>query len=76
MTADVLLECGAFEVDLELLRSQNPGLITVSISAYGSGGPKKNWPSSDITMRHVRLRERCMSANPAGWGSMQMLRRK
>ena len=32
MTADVLLECGAFEVDLELLRSQNPGLITVSIS--------------------------------------------
>lgn len=50
MTADVLLECGAFEVDLELLRSQNPGLVTISISAYGSSGPKKNWPASDITI--------------------------
>jgi|TARA_B110000444_G_scaffold218447_1_gene218004 crotonobetainyl-CoA:carnitine CoA-transferase CaiB-like acyl-CoA transferase len=50
MTADVLLECGAFQVDLDLLRSQNPGLVTISISAYGSDGPKKKWPASDITI--------------------------
>ncbi|MDH3644765.1 MAG: CoA transferase, partial [Gammaproteobacteria bacterium] len=32
------------------LASRNPGLIQVSMTPYGSEGPKANWPASDITL--------------------------
>ena len=38
--ADVVIECGAVPVDLEALRAANPALVTVSITPFGSTGPK------------------------------------
>ena len=49
-TADVVIESGAVPVDLERLRAVNPGLITVTISAFGTIGPKADWPSTDLTV--------------------------
>jgi crotonobetainyl-CoA:carnitine CoA-transferase CaiB-like acyl-CoA transferase len=49
-TADVLIECGAVEVDLAGLRAANPRLITITISAFGETGPKANWLASDLTL--------------------------
>ncbi|MEQ8263964.1 CoA transferase [Pseudohaliea sp.] len=46
--ADVLIECGAFPVDLARLRELNPALITVSISAFGQTGPKAGWAATDL----------------------------
>jgi crotonobetainyl-CoA:carnitine CoA-transferase CaiB-like acyl-CoA transferase len=46
---DVLFESGAVPVDLPALRSANRRLITVSISAYGTSGPKAGWPATDLT---------------------------
>ena len=48
--ADVLLECGAIPIDLDALRAAHPGLITVSISAFGQSGPKSGWPATDLTI--------------------------
>lgn len=49
-TADVLLTCGAFDVDLDALRAANPELITVSLTPFGSGGPKGEWIGTDLTI--------------------------
>lgn len=50
MGADVLLECGAIDVDLDELRRANPSLITVSFSPYGADGPKADWVGTDLTL--------------------------
>ena len=49
-TADVLITSGALPVDLGALRAANPGLITVSISAFGDDGPKASWAASDLVV--------------------------
>ena len=49
-TADVLIECGAFEVDLDALRNLNPSLVTVSLSNFGKDGPKSDWVGTDLTL--------------------------
>lgn len=46
--ADVLIECGAMNVDLPALRAANPALITASISPFGADGPKAGWAGSDL----------------------------
>jgi len=48
-TADVLIESGAVDVDLAALREANPALVTISISAFGTTGPKAQWPATDLT---------------------------
>ncbi|MEM7341554.1 MAG: CoA transferase [Actinomycetota bacterium] len=48
--ADVVISCGAFDVDLAALRDANPALVTASISAYGENGPKAAWPATDLTV--------------------------
>jgi len=50
LEADVVIESGAFPVDLAALRAANPRLVTVSISAFGSDGPKAAWPAADLTI--------------------------
>ena len=49
-TADVVIESGAVPVDLERLRAVNQRLITVTISAFGTAGPKSGWPATDLTV--------------------------
>ncbi len=49
--ADVVFECGAVPVDLAALRAANPALVTVSITAFGSTGPKADWPATDLTVQ-------------------------
>ena len=49
-SADILIECGAMDVDLDALRAANPGLITVSLSSFGAGGPKQDWLATDLTL--------------------------
>jgi crotonobetainyl-CoA:carnitine CoA-transferase CaiB-like acyl-CoA transferase len=46
--ADVVIDCGAIPVDLAALRRANPALVTVSISAFGHGGPKDGWAATDL----------------------------
>jgi crotonobetainyl-CoA:carnitine CoA-transferase CaiB-like acyl-CoA transferase len=48
--ADVLIECGAIDVDLDALRAANPSLITMSLSPFGAGGPKSDWLGTDLTL--------------------------
>ena len=48
--ADVLIECGAIPIDLDVLRAANPALITVSISPFGEDGPKADWLGTDLTL--------------------------
>ena len=48
--ADVVLDCGAVPVDLAALRADNPALITVSITPFGSDGPKAGWLAGDLTL--------------------------
>ncbi len=48
--ADVVIECGAVDVDLAALRAANPALVTVSITPFGSTGPKAGWPATDLTV--------------------------
>jgi crotonobetainyl-CoA:carnitine CoA-transferase CaiB-like acyl-CoA transferase len=47
--ADVLFESGAVPLDLAALRATHPRLVTVSISAFGTTGPKAHWPATDLT---------------------------
>ena len=51
-TADVLIDDRSlpFEVSVEELRSMNPALVTVSITPFGSDGPKADWLATDLTM--------------------------
>ena len=46
--ADLLVECGAIDVDLAALRVANPALITASITPFGQGGPKGDWAATDL----------------------------
>ncbi len=48
--ADVVIESGAYPLDLAALRATNPRLITVSVTAFGSDGPKAAWPAADLTI--------------------------
>ena len=48
--ADIVLDCGAFDIDLEALRTANPHLVTVRVTPFGSGGPKAEWVASDLTL--------------------------
>jgi crotonobetainyl-CoA:carnitine CoA-transferase CaiB-like acyl-CoA transferase len=47
---DVVFESGAVPVDLAAMRAANPRLVTVSISPFGSTGPKADWPATDLTV--------------------------
>jgi crotonobetainyl-CoA:carnitine CoA-transferase CaiB-like acyl-CoA transferase len=49
--ADVVFESGAVPVDLAALRAANLALVTVSITAFGSSGPKAVWPATDLTLQ-------------------------
>lgn len=52
-SADVVLDNGAFDrasVDLPAWRERHPHLVTVSVSAFGSDGPKASWPATDLTV--------------------------
>jgi len=48
--ADVLLECGAIDIDLDALQAANPELITLSFSPFGADGPKADWIGTDLTL--------------------------
>lgn len=48
--ADLLIECGAMDVDLEALRNANPALVTMSLSPFGGDGPKADWVGTDLTL--------------------------
>ncbi|MGY9071454.1 MAG: CaiB/BaiF CoA transferase family protein [Acidimicrobiales bacterium] len=48
--ADIVIESGAFDVDLAALRAANPALITATISPYGEDGPKADWAATDLTV--------------------------
>ena len=48
--ADVLIECGAIDVDLDRLTALNPTLVVVSITPFGSDGPKARWLATDLTI--------------------------
>lgn len=49
-TADLLVECGAQAVDLDALRRRHRSLVTVSISPFGTTGPKADWLATDLTL--------------------------
>ena len=54
-TADVVVDDGSLTfdgapVDLAQLRVVNPALVTVSITPWGSDGPKADWLASDLTV--------------------------
>jgi crotonobetainyl-CoA:carnitine CoA-transferase CaiB-like acyl-CoA transferase len=50
-TADVIVDCGVFKnLDLAALRAENPSLITITLSAFGSTGPKSDWLATDLTL--------------------------
>ncbi|MBK02713.1 MAG: hypothetical protein CL464_09710 [Acidimicrobiaceae bacterium] len=50
-TADVVVDCGVFaNLDLAALRAENPSLITITLSAFGSTGPKSDWLATDLTL--------------------------
>src|SRR3954447_24418027 len=47
-TADVLLDNGQF--DPAVAAAVNPGLVHVSVTAFGCDGPKSHWAASDLTV--------------------------
>lgn len=47
-TGDAFTTSDALSVDLDSLRAANPALVTASISAFGSDGPKANWKATDL----------------------------
>ncbi len=47
-TADVLLDNGQFDPDV--VATINPALVHVSVTAFGSDGPKAGWAASDLTV--------------------------
>ncbi len=50
LSADIIIECGALDVDLVGLRGANPALITATISPFGEDGPKADWSATDLTI--------------------------
>ncbi len=49
-SADVLIESGAFPLDVDRLVVEHPSLVAVSISPFGRSGPKAGWLASDLTI--------------------------
>jgi crotonobetainyl-CoA:carnitine CoA-transferase CaiB-like acyl-CoA transferase len=51
-TADVVIDDRSLldDVDLAALREANPKLVTVSITPWGSDGPKADWLATDLTL--------------------------
>ncbi len=47
-SADAVLSCGVFDIDLDRLRQESPHLVTASISAFGLTGPKSTWAATDL----------------------------
>ena len=47
---DAVIACGAFNVDLDALRTDNPQLVTGSITPFGETGPKTDWAATDLTI--------------------------
>jgi crotonobetainyl-CoA:carnitine CoA-transferase CaiB-like acyl-CoA transferase len=47
-TADVLIDNGQF--DRDVVAGLNPALVHVTVTAFGSDGPKASWAASDITI--------------------------
>ncbi len=47
--ADVLLESGP-QFDRAAMATLNPALVHVTVSAFGSDGPKSDWAASDLTI--------------------------
>lgn len=56
-SADILIECespgsmAARNLGVEVLAARNPALIHVSITPFGSEGPKARWLATDITLQ-------------------------
>jgi len=50
MGADVVITSEAYPVDLDMLRSANPALVTASITPFGLDGPKADWLATDLTL--------------------------
>jgi len=48
--ADIVVENGAYPVDLVALRAADPALITATITPYGETGPKADWSATDLTV--------------------------
>ena len=48
--ADIVIECGAIAVDLDRLAVLNRALVIVSITPFGSDGPKAQWLATDLTI--------------------------
>ena len=48
--ADVVLDNGAWPVDLVAWRAADPTLITVSVTPFGSTGPKAGWRATDLIL--------------------------
>ena len=48
--ADVLVDSGPPGYDDAELRALNPGLVHVTVSAFGLDGPKAEWAASDLTV--------------------------
>lgn len=53
-TSDAMIETPAATtgdgIDFELVRRRNPGLVLVSISAFGRGGPYAGYRATDLTL--------------------------
>ena len=47
---DVVISCGAFDVDFDALRAADPTLVTASITPFGETGPKTGWAATDLTI--------------------------
>ncbi|MCP3853612.1 MAG: CoA transferase [Actinomycetia bacterium] len=48
--ADVIIECGAIDLDLDALRGANPSLVTCSLTPFGGEGPKADWVGTDLVL--------------------------
>ena len=47
---DVVISCGAFDIDFDALRAADPTLVTASITPFGETGPKTGWAATDLTI--------------------------
>lgn len=49
--ADLVVETSDGAIDAPALAERHPGLVVLSISAYGTGGPLSGQPSADLTVQ-------------------------